>query len=190
MILLRVFVVKNLYLIYSLLRGRGARLALLAAISQSLLWSDARRRARAAQSATSPRVWSRLRADRRGWRRRLGIAGLTAPPGTTLPKRWKSSRTSTSARGAYSDLPIRIGRTFQIGWSMRARGSTTRPARRPSGPATASSAAASATKWRAEALKSDDDQVDEDAAARALARLQVSASAGPPAAGKPSRADG
>jgi hypothetical protein len=50
--------------------------------------------------------------------------------------------------------------------------------------------AARATKWRAEALKSDDDQVDEDAAARALARLQVSASAGPPAAGKPSRADG
>ena len=50
--------------------------------------------------------------------------------------------------------------------------------------------AARATKWRAEALKSDDDQVDEDAAARALARLQVSAPAGPPAAGKPSSADG
>ena len=50
--------------------------------------------------------------------------------------------------------------------------------------------AARAMKWRAEALKSDDDQVDEDAAARALARLQVSASAGPPAAGKPSSADG
>ena len=39
-----------------------------------------------------------------------------------------------------------------------------------------------AMKWHAEALKSDDDQVDEDAAARALARLQVSASAGPPTA--------
>ena len=50
--------------------------------------------------------------------------------------------------------------------------------------------AARATKWRAEALKSDDDQVDEDAAARALARLEVSASAGPPAAGEPPSADG
>ena len=51
------------------LRGRGAWLARLVDGAQCPLWSGARRRARAGQSVLFPRVSSRLRGDRRAWRR-------------------------------------------------------------------------------------------------------------------------
>merc|ERR1719399_2494356 len=51
------------------LRGRGARLARLAGLSQSPLWSGARRQTRAAQSVPRLRASSRPRGDLRVSRR-------------------------------------------------------------------------------------------------------------------------